>query len=112
MIDVGEGASPVWWDADGDGDLDLLIGNQGIRGNQGVRASIYFYENVGSATQPALLFRTEDFKQFSAQVQATQVQLQVATLPGKIKHLYWFIFKILLALPYGPFMQMSLRFRK
>ncbi len=83
MIDVGEGASPVWWDADGDGDLDLLIGNQGIRGNQGVRASIYFYENVGSATQPALLFRTADFKQFSAQVQATQVQLHVATLAGK-----------------------------
>jgi hypothetical protein len=83
MIDVGEGASPVWWDADGDGDYDLLIGNQGIRGNQGVRASIYFYENVGSATQPALIFRTNDFKQFSTQVQATQVQLQIATLPGK-----------------------------
>lgn len=83
MIDVGEGASPVWWDADGDGDLDLLIGNQGIRGNQGVRASIYFYENVGSATQPSLIFRTSDFNLFSTKVQATQVQLQVATLPGK-----------------------------
>jgi len=83
MIDVGEGASPVWWDADGDGDLDLLIGNQGIRGNQGVRASIYFYENVGSAGQPALIFRTNDFKLLSVQVQATQIQLQVATLPGR-----------------------------
>jgi hypothetical protein len=70
MIDVGEGASPVWVGMQMGTDLDLLIGSQGIRGNQGVRASIYFYENVGSATQPALLFRTADFKQFSAQVQA------------------------------------------
>jgi hypothetical protein len=85
MIDVGEGASPLWWDADGDGDLDLLVGNQGIRGNQGVRASIYYYENVGTASNPSLLFRTADFNQFSNQIQATQVQLQVATLPGKMK---------------------------
>ena len=45
MIDVGEKASPCFFDTDGDGDLDLLIGHAGYRTENDVKSGIYFYEN-------------------------------------------------------------------
>ncbi len=77
MLDVGESAAPIWWDADGDGDLDFLIGNAGIRGAMGVRASLSFYENIGTAQQPSLIQRTNDFGNFSMTTQATEIIPQV-----------------------------------
>lgn len=71
MIDVGEKASPCLWDMDGDGDLDLLIGNGGIRGSQGVRASIFLYENI----QGVFTFKTADYLDFSGQNQVSNVIL-------------------------------------
>ena len=50
MVDLGENASPVFVDVDGDGDQDLLVGNGGIRGEAGYRASIYLFENKGNST--------------------------------------------------------------
>lgn len=50
MVDLGENASPVFADIDGDGDQDLLVGNAGIRGDAGYRASIYLFENKGNNT--------------------------------------------------------------
>jgi Secretion system C-terminal sorting domain/FG-GAP-like repeat len=50
MVDLGENSSPAFVDIDGDGDQDLLIGNAGIRGETGYRASIYLYENKGNST--------------------------------------------------------------
>lgn len=50
MVDLGENSSPVFADIDGDGDQDLLVGNSGIRGDAGYRASIYLYENKGNST--------------------------------------------------------------
>ena len=50
MVDLGENTSPVFADIDGDGDQDLLVGNAGIRGDVGYRASIYLYENKGNST--------------------------------------------------------------
>lgn len=78
MIDVGENASPVFWDVDEDGDLDLLIGNSGIRCEKGVRASIFFYENVGTKSSSFFVFRSHDFLKFSEKTQATDLRLQLA----------------------------------
>jgi hypothetical protein len=78
MLDVGEGASAVWWDGDQDGDLDFYVGNSGKRGVTGVRASIYFYENVGNAINPNLVFRSDDFGGFSKTIQGTDIHLSVA----------------------------------
>ena len=50
MVDLGENTAPVFADIDGDGDQDLLIGNGGLRGETGFRASIYLFENKGNST--------------------------------------------------------------
>ncbi|WP_162801407.1 SwmB domain-containing protein, partial [Azospirillum brasilense] len=42
--DVGDNATPIFVDIDGDGDLDALVGN--------FASKIVFYRNVGTATQP------------------------------------------------------------
>ena len=80
MIDVGEGASCVWWDGDQDGDLDLYVGNAGIRGPTGVRASIFYYENIGTYLKPELIFKTDDFGGLSKLIQGTDIQLSLADL--------------------------------
>ena len=80
MIDVGDGASCVWWDGDQDGDLDLYVGNAGIRGPTGVRASIYLFENVGTSLRPELIFKTDDFGGLSKLIQGTEIQLSLADL--------------------------------
>ncbi|MFY9160238.1 FG-GAP repeat domain-containing protein [Aquirufa ecclesiirivi] len=85
MLDVGENAAPLWWDADEDGDLDLLIGNSGIRGARGVRASLTYYENVGTAQQASLLLKSTDFGNFSAVIQATEIIPQAVDWDGNGK---------------------------
>jgi len=80
MIDVGEGASCVWWDGDQDGDLDLYVGNSGIRGSSGVRASIFYYENIGTFLKPELIFKTDDFGGLSKLIQGTDFQLTLGDL--------------------------------
>ncbi|MCI0696715.1 T9SS type A sorting domain-containing protein [candidate division KSB1 bacterium] len=51
MLDVGSNSAPALADVDADGDLDLFIGN--------IDGHISFYENIGSATSPALRWVTD-----------------------------------------------------
>lgn len=72
MIDVGEKASPCFWDADQDGDLDLLVADAGIREGNEVKASIHFFENKAGKLE----FITSDYLKLKDQLNATNLLLQ------------------------------------
>lgn len=71
MIDVGSGAYPVLADYDGDGLLDLFIGNFGRRDSSyfnssaslvsTFRSKIALYKNIGTTAIPEFQFITNDF---------------------------------------------------
>ncbi|MBX2899624.1 MAG: T9SS type A sorting domain-containing protein [Cyclobacteriaceae bacterium] len=63
MIDVGDYAVPAFFDADGDGDLDLFISNYA---DVAFASRIRFYENTGTPSEPAFTLRSEDFGGFSS----------------------------------------------
>ena len=56
MLDLGSESSPALGDIDGDGDLDLLIGNK-IEPGSAVSGSLYLLRNIGTAKAPS--FRAE-----------------------------------------------------
>jgi hypothetical protein len=58
MVDVGDNAVPAFFDADGDGDVDLFIGNYlGINAPSG----IYYFENTGTSGAPSFKLITQDY---------------------------------------------------
>jgi hypothetical protein len=55
MIDVGDYSTPALFDVENDGDEDLFVG---YYSDQNFRGGVYFFENTGTATEPA--FRLVD----------------------------------------------------
>lgn len=61
MIDYGTGAQPVFVDYNQDGLLDLVVGNKSFFVPGGNRnASVYLYENIGTATVPRYELKEDD----------------------------------------------------
>ena len=52
MLDVGSESVPTLADLDGDGDLDLLVGNRIVQG-EGERGTLTWLENVGNRAAPS-----------------------------------------------------------
>ncbi|GAA4367225.1 hypothetical protein GCM10023185_38920 [Hymenobacter saemangeumensis] len=61
MLDVSEGAAPAFGDLSGDGLPDMLIGNLGDNAGGVYRASLAYYRNVGTRTQPIFSLVTNDY---------------------------------------------------
>lgn len=68
MIDAGTSSTPVFFDADGDGLMDLIVGNDfyySVITAQKV-ARLSFYKNTGTATAPEFTLMTTDYANVSS----------------------------------------------
>lgn len=68
MIEVGEGAHPVFFDYNADGLMDIIIGNYGeYDSSLGLlyKASLWLYKNIGTNTIPFYQLITKDFANIS-----------------------------------------------
>ncbi len=61
MLDVSEAAAPAFGDLDGDGLIDMLVGNHADDVNGRYRAALAYYRNVGSRTRPVFRLVTADY---------------------------------------------------
>ena len=62
MIDVGEGAAPVFFDYDADGLLDLVIGNiKKSVTDSTTSTGLTLYRNTGTSLAPEFTFITDDY---------------------------------------------------
>lgn len=66
MIDVGEGAYPVFFDYDNDGLKDLFIGNYGYFSTPVYRHQIAQFKNIGTVTLPKFELITRDYASLSS----------------------------------------------
>jgi hypothetical protein len=67
MIEVGESAFPVLFDYNGDGLLDLVVGNYGYTTfNGGHNSRLALFKNVGTKSAPAFQLITTDYANISS----------------------------------------------
>lgn len=78
MIDVGDNAVPAFIDSDGDGDQDMFISTY-IGPN--LASSVYYYENIGSSSDPSFKLITTDYINLSFS-NLFNVKLQYADING------------------------------
>ncbi len=62
MIDLGENAFPAFNDIDGDGDIDLVIGNKGFLNGPDVAGTLSFIDNTGNRFAPSFNMTNLDYQ--------------------------------------------------
>ncbi|MBA4240254.1 MAG: hypothetical protein C0448_05985 [Sphingobacteriaceae bacterium] len=66
MIELGEGAYPVLFDADNDGKKDLIVGHLGYYTGNTNKSRLAYYRNIGSTTAPSFSLITKDYQSLSS----------------------------------------------
>lgn len=66
MIELGENAYPVLFDADADGKKDLIVGNLGYYMVNTNKSRLAYYRNIGTATAPSFSLITRDYQNLSS----------------------------------------------
>lgn len=62
MIDVGEGAMPVFFDHDGDGLKDMLVSNYRYYATTTLQSKIALFKNTGTLSKPSFTLITRDYQ--------------------------------------------------
>lgn len=65
MIDAGENSIPCFYDVDGDGLKDMLIGSGGFRDNATTTYRLLYYKNIGTFDYPKYSLQNNDFLDIS-----------------------------------------------
>lgn len=82
MVDLGQDASPVFFDYNGDGLLDILIGHMGYcQNNSSYKTGLTLLENTGTTTAPSFLWVTNNYANLDT-LQLTGMHPTVGDLNG------------------------------
>jgi Secretion system C-terminal sorting domain/FG-GAP-like repeat len=69
MIDLGSGSNPTLVDVNGDGLLDLIVGNYSFFLENNARdARLFYYQNIGTATAPKYRLENDNWLNFKQYV--------------------------------------------